>query len=274
MTNPNDPQQSRPNPEFIDAPVDSTQDGSPSRPNLSEGATYTDQTRTQPSKGDDAKRVASDAGDRAKGVAHTAQDEAGHVKDTAKEAGGHVAETAKAEAGNVYGETKHQGKQLLDEGLREARTQAGNAQSQIAGFVRSLSDEAASLSRGATQRGPLLDLVDQADRFGHDAADWLDRNSPDDVVDSVRRYAARNPWQFLAISAGVGFVAARLVRGLKRDDSQDFESQPLRRQVEAPHSQGTEFAAPSYSDDTRHVAPQTSAAPAAGYVDPDEDVRR
>ena len=259
----NDPQQSRPNPEFIDVPnnegapasgskvSDSTKAGSPSRPNLSEGATYTDSDA--PSVKDDAKQVASDATDRAKNVAGTAQNEAGRVADTAKDAGGHVAETAKTEAKQVYGEALTQGKQLLNQGLGEARTQAGNAQTQVAGFVRSISDELSSLTRGANQSGPVLELVEQAERLTNDTATWLDSRSPEDVLDSVRTYAARNPWKFLAISAGVGFVASRLARGLNRDDSQDFDSQPLRRQVEAPHAQGSQFAAPSYSNDELHT---------------------
>ena len=262
----NDPQQSRPNPEFIDEPndlgapasqtysADSTHAGSPSRPDFSEGATYTDSET--PSAKDDAKRVASDAGDRAKDVAGTAQDEAGRVADTAKQASSQVADTAKTEAQQVYGEAKAQGKQLLNQGLDEARSQAGNAQTQVAGFVRSISEELSSLSRGASQSGPVLEIVEQAERIGHDTANWLENNSPDDVLDSVRTYAARNPWKFLAISAGVGFVASRLVRGLNRDDSQDFESRPLQRQMDAPHAQGRQFAAPSYSDDVDHTAPR------------------
>lgn len=170
----------------------------------------------------EAQRVAGNAGDRARDVGHTAQDEASHVADTAKQAGSDVVDTARQEAGHVVDEAKAQGKHLFDESVNELRTQAGQGQHRIAGVVRSLSDELESMSGNATERGVMVDLVDQVQRYGRDAADFLDNNSPDDVLESVRRYAARNPWTFMAISAGVGFLAARLVRGLNRDDSDDF----------------------------------------------------
>ena len=110
---------------------------------------------------------------------------------------------------------------LLDASIGELRSQADQGQHRIAGVVRSLSDELGSMSDNATERGVMVDLVDQVQRYGRDAADFLDNNGPDDVLETVRRYAARNPWTFMAISAGVGFLAARLVRGLNRDDSDD-----------------------------------------------------
>ena len=69
-------------------------------------------------------------------------------------------------------------------------------------------------------------MAENARSAGHRAADWLERNSPDDVLDSVRRYA-RNPWTFMAICAGVG-LSARGWRGMqaaKSDDRDRFDEQ-------------------------------------------------
>lgn len=169
----------------------------------------------------EAQRLAGDAGDRAKDVAGTAQEEASHVAATAKQAGGDVVDTTKREAAHVVDEAKAQGRHLLDESLDELRTQADQGQHRIAGIVRSLSDELQSMSSNATEQGVMVDLVENVQHYGRDIADFLDDNRPEDVLNSVRRYAARNPWTFMAISAGVGFVAARFLRGLNRDDSDD-----------------------------------------------------
>ncbi|NHB84512.1 hypothetical protein G7085_07590 [Tessaracoccus sp. HDW20] len=158
--------------------------------------------------------VAARTGDRAKDVTATAKDEAKEVADTAKDAGGHVVETAKQEAATVVDEAKVQGKRLLDESMCELRAQAGTGQQMVAELARSLSGELRSMSE-ADQDGMLGRYMDKAQRFSDEAAAWLESRRPDEVLESVRRYAARNPWQFLAISAGVGFIGARIVRGLQ-----------------------------------------------------------
>ena len=170
-------------------------------------------------KKDAAKRVASDAGDRAKDVAGTAKQEASDVADTAKSAGSDVADTAQREAGNVAKEAGKQSRRVLDEGLSELQSQAGAGQQRLAEMARSFGSELQSMTRNSDQSGPVTDLANNAQEVFDNAANWLERTEPSDVLVSVRRYASRNPWQFLAISAGVGFVGARIVRGLK--SSQD-----------------------------------------------------
>ncbi|MHA6513331.1 hypothetical protein [Tessaracoccus sp. Z1128] len=203
-----------------EAPITGGQNeyGAPQAPNSMTGQPGTTSWDAPPSgeqsKSDQAKEVAFHTGDRAKDVAATAQDEARAVKDTAADAGGHVVETAKQEAGQVLEEAKFQGRRLLDESVTELRTQAGTGQHMIAELARSLSGELKSMA-DADQGGMLSDYVGQAQRLSDDAASWLDSRQPDEVLDSVRRYAARNPVQFLAISAGVGFIGARIFRGLQ-----------------------------------------------------------
>ncbi|SDY76724.1 hypothetical protein SAMN05428934_10462 [Tessaracoccus flavus] len=183
---------------------------------------------TSDSTKDQAKEVASHTGDRAKDVAGTAAAEAGAVKDTATAAGAQVAETAKQQAGNVAAEAKFQTRRLVDESVAELKTQAGTGQHHLAELIRSLSGELQSMANGTNESGPMVDLVSRAERFGNDAASWLDSKQPDDVMAEVRRYAARNPWKFLAISAGVGFVGARLARGLQGAKADENDSRSNR----------------------------------------------
>lgn len=178
----------------------------------------------QDPKKDAARRIASDAGDRAKDVTDNAKREAAEVADTAKAAGTDVADTAKREAGNVAHEAGQQSRRVLDEGISELKSQAGAGQQRLAEMARSYGSELQSMTKNSEQSGPVTDLASSAQRVFDDAANWLERTEPADVLDSVRRFASRNPWQFLAISAGVGFVGARIVRGLK--SSADDQQQP------------------------------------------------
>lgn len=198
---------------------------------------YEDQTpgngqrTTTQSDQDERKRVASDASDRAKDVAGTAQKEAAQVKETAAAAGSDVADTATQEAGNVAHEVGQQSRRIMDEGVSELQSQAGAGQQRVAELSRSLGGELKAMTNNTDQSGPMTDLAGSAQRMLDDAATWLERSEPSDVLQSVRRYAARNPWQFLAISAGVGFVGARIYRGLQDADDGTQPRPDSNRQV-------------------------------------------
>lgn len=181
----------------------------------------------QDSRKDAAKQVASNAADRAKDVAGTAKQEASDVAGQAKSAGADVADTAKREAGNVAEEAGKQGRRVLDEGLLELQSQAGAGQQRLAEMARSFGSELQSMTRSSDQSGPVTDLANSAQQIFDNAANWLERTETSVVLDSVRRYASRNPWQFLAISAGVGFVGARIVRGLKSSEEQPQSNRAL-----------------------------------------------
>lgn len=151
-------------------------------------------------------------------VAATAQSEAKAVADVTAAAGEHVLQTAKEEGAVVLEEVKFQGRQLLQQSGDELRTQAATGQRRFAELGRALGDELQSMA-DASPDGMLAQYVGRAQRLTSDAADWLDSHEPEELLQSVRSYAARNPWQFLAISAGVGFIGARIFRGLKDADT-------------------------------------------------------
>ena len=222
---------------------------------------------------DQAKEVASHTGDRAKDVAATAQGEAKAVTDTAKDAGGHVVDTAKQEVAEVVEEAKVQGRRLLDESMYELRAQAGTGQHMVAELARSLSGELRAMSQ-ADQDGMLGGYVDKAQRFSDDAAAWLESRQPDEVLESVRRYAARNPWQFLAISAGVGFVGARIYHGLQgAKEDEGSRAQPAaghRPGAAVPGSYPTPHLGDQYPPTPSGAAPRRESQVASGtFVEPE-----
>lgn len=63
-------------------------------------------------------------------------------------------------------------------------------------------------------------LADRAQKF----TTQLETKEPADLLNDVRRFAARRPGTFLAIAAGVGLVAGRLTRGLSDSDDDDRSS--------------------------------------------------
>lgn len=175
----------------------------------------------------EATKLAEHAQQRTSQVADTAKDKAAEVKDTAVEAGGDVIDSARQQAGEVISEVRGQSRQLLDEGLGELRHQAGNGQHRLAEVARAFTNELDSMLDGNQQSGLATEFVQGAKGYSQSAADWLENNSPDETLASVRRYAARNPWTFMAIAAGVGFVGARLVRNLSEAKSDDQPNRSL-----------------------------------------------
>lgn len=225
---------------------------------------YGTEPQPEPQPGSEAReeagRVASNTADRTRELAASAKEEASVVADTVKEEGGRVVGSAKEEAGQVIDEARHQTRRIMDEGVDELKHQAGMGQQRIAEVVRSMSEELRSMTDPATESGPVVEFAGRLQQYGQDASGWLEETSPEDVLDSVRRFAARRPWAFLAISAGVGFVGARLARSL----SESGDSQPTRSSGAGRH-----LDAPSYSDDDQRLARGASSvggAPLAADV--------
>lgn len=153
-------------------------------------------------------------------TAGAAKEEATHVKDKAFDAAGQVADTAKEEAANVKDEAMKQARSLTDSTLEEVNTQAATQQKRIAEQSRTITDDLSRLARGERAES---DMVNQFISMAADRAQQfttqLENKEPKELLNDVRRFAARRPGTFLAIAAGIGIVAGRFTRGLSdRDD--------------------------------------------------------
>lgn len=152
-----------------------------------------------------------------------ARQEAQHVGHQASGAAKDVAHTARDEAGNVKDESKYQVRSLADSAKYEALSQASTQQRRLAEQSRHVSDDLQRLARGEQPETGLVQqalsaITDRAERLTRD----LEDKEPEDLIDDVRRFAARRPGTFLAIAAGIGVVAGRLTRGMK--DAHDDQS--------------------------------------------------
>lgn len=153
-------------------------------------------------------------------TAGAAKEEAANVKDKAFDAAGQVAGTAKEEAANVKDEAMKQARSLTDSTLEEVNTQASTQQKRIAEQSRTITDDLSRLARGERAES---DMVNQFISMAADRAQQfttqLENKEPKELLNDVRRFAARRPGTFLAIAAGIGIVAGRFTRGLSdRDD--------------------------------------------------------
>ncbi len=73
--------------------------------------------------------------------------------------------------------------------------------------------------RAAASSGVATNAVSQAQGRVKEAADWLEKHEPGDLVDEATRFARRRPGAFLAIAAVGGLLVGRFTRGLKDDTS-------------------------------------------------------
>lgn len=149
------------------------------------------------------------------GPQETAKHEAGRLGSEAQGAARDVAGTVKDEALHVKDEAVGQARNLAESAKQEASSQLSTQKDRLAVQSRGISDDLERISRGER---PESDLVNQAVAMLSDRARrvtaQLESREPMDLLDDVRRFAARRPGTFLAIAAGVGLLAGRLTRGL------------------------------------------------------------
>ena len=157
-----------------------------------------------------------------------ARQEAGQLGHEAKDAARDVAGTVREEAGHVKDEAVQQVKSLAGSAKDEVGFQLSAQQERLAGQSRTVSDDLERISRGEK---PESDLVNQAvsmiSQRARTLTEQLETKEPQDLLEDVRRFAARRPGTFLAIAAGVGLLAGRLTRGLKDAHDEDQTSGEL-----------------------------------------------
>jgi hypothetical protein len=163
---------------------------------------------------------------RARQVKDTTAQQAAQVKDQARGGARDVAGTARDEAAHVKDEAVGQARDLAASAKQEASAQLSTQQERLAGQSRTISEDLERISRGER---PESDLVNQAVTMLSDRArrvtEQLESKEPADLIDDVRRFAARRPVAFLAIAAGIGAAAGRLTRGLKDADDDGRQGQ-------------------------------------------------
>lgn len=169
----------------------------------------------------EAGAVKDHAVGEAAAVKDHAAGEATAVKDHAAGAARDVATTAQTEAKSVAQDARSEIRGLVDSGLNELNTQMGTGQGRLASELRNVVDELSEMVQGSQRNGMATQFARELSNRGDGIVGWLDTHEPRDAVTEVRRYAARNPWTFLAVAAGAGLLVGRFARGLRDDNADD-----------------------------------------------------
>lgn len=154
------------------------------------------------------------AGQAQQSSTDVAKEETAGVGHVARDAGRQVAGTATDQARQVAGEASMQARDLLGEAAGHAQEQASAQQRKAAEQMRTLADELHDMAAKASEPGMAADLARQAAGRISDAASWLDKREPGDLVEEIRTFARRRPGLFLAGAAVAGLAAGRMTRGL------------------------------------------------------------
>jgi hypothetical protein len=152
------------------------------------------------------------------GKGQQARERATEVGHEATRAGRQVAQQAAEQGKQVAAETRRQGRDLVGEASAQLRQRAGAQQKRAAGGLRSLGTQLQSMASNCEQDGAASDLVRRASNAAQQAAGWMERREPGELVNEVRNYARQHPGSFLAGAAVAGLLVGRLTRGLAAAD--------------------------------------------------------
>ncbi|WBQ08290.1 hypothetical protein [Kribbella sp. CA-293567] len=147
------------------------------------------------------------------GVAGAARDEAGQLKETSADAARQVAESVKEKASGVTSDAREQTRRLAGQTRDELVGQAGQQKDRAAESLRAVGDELRGMAEHG-QSGLGSQLARHGADFSSQAADYLQKHEPGELLDEVRRYARRKPGTFLLVAAAAGVVAGRMTRAL------------------------------------------------------------
>ena len=155
-------------------------------------------------------------GSGGEGLKEKATDAAAEVGAGAK----NVAGVAKDEASHVASEAKSAARGLLYDARTQLTDQASTQKQRAADSLRNVGSQFSSMA-SSTESGAASSLVRTLSKRADSAASWLSDREPADIVQDVRGFARRNTGLFLAIAAGVGVVAGRVVRALREGEPQE-----------------------------------------------------
>ncbi len=158
------------------------------------------------------------------GGAQDAKDRAADVASHAGEAARDVTREAGELAREVATEAKQRAGTLLDQAKTEVGEQASVQQERAVRGLRSFGDELGRMSTATTDPGYASDLAERGSELAARMASWLEQRQPGDVVREVAEFGRRKPGVFLAIAAGAGVAAGRLLRGATEASSESSDT--------------------------------------------------
>lgn len=149
------------------------------------------------------------------GTADSAKEHAADVAGTAQQRAGEVAGTAKEHASKVASEAAGQVHQLAGQAGDQLETQVTQQSRQVAGQLRSVSEELHTMAAAGSSGTPAQSLVAEVGHRTATAADYLERVSPRQMVADLQDFGRRRPAAFIAGAAVAGLLVGRLTKSVK-----------------------------------------------------------
>lgn len=198
-------------------------------------------------------------------TAQTARDEASNIAQNAAQSTQHLAGEAKAQVKDVAAEAGRQGKDLLAQGRTQLTAQASEQKTRAVGGIRTFGSQLEQMA-GAAEGGVAADVARTVAQRTTGLATWLDQREPADLVEEVKEFARRRPGTFLAIAAGAGLLAGRLMRGVKDASGTGDDTPATHRAPGAPSTPAT-LAGGTYAEPTTgtYGGSGTYDTPGTGY---------
>ncbi|MEU4392772.1 hypothetical protein [Kribbella sp. NPDC023855] len=210
------------------------------------------------------------AGPPAEGVAGTARDEAGQLKDTSVDAARQVAESVKEKASDVTTDAREQTRRLVGQTRDELVGQASQQKDRATERLRAIGDELRGMAEHG-QSGLGAQLATHGADFSSQAADFLQKHEPGELLDEVRSYARRKPGTFLLAAAVAGVVAGRLTRALTSggtESSSTAGSSPSSDGLGTPGRVVSDAPADDYLVPPPAISPSPLGTPPIGETTP------
>ena len=206
----------------------------------------------------------------AEGATETARDEAGQLRDTSIEATRQVAGAVKEKASDVTSDAREQARRLAGQTREELVGQARQQKDRATDSLRSVGDELRGMAEHG-QSGLGAQLARQGADFTDQAADFLQKHEPGDLLEEVRGFARRKPGTFLLAAVAAGVVAGRLTRALAAGGTSTSNSGTAGR-GESMDSAPDDYLVPPPAPMTAPpVAPTSTPPPSPTPVAPDPD---
>ncbi|MCM3511078.1 hypothetical protein [Rothia sp. P100] len=217
-------------------------------------------------------------------VADRTQAEAQQLKHQAVSSGERVLDTAKNKAEDVKEEVAYQAQDLIGQVRADLQKYVGPQQQRLAATIRNISDEINALSQGQQpQTSYVTGLLGNASGYVDTVATSIEQKDSQELINDVRRFAARKPGLFLAAALGVGLLAGRATRNVKDNDQIATDRESLKQyaglesqQSEQPRSSaGLPAAEPERTFITQEDTSDVTAhhIPGAGYTAEGGNVR-
>ncbi|MDA0565694.1 hypothetical protein LG943_15415 [Streptomonospora sp. S1-112] len=144
-----------------------------------------------------------------------AKEQASRTAGEARSAASDVASTARDQVRTVAAESRSQARAVAEDMRGRIADEAEEQTQRLCQGLRQWSRDLGSMADNADTGSPARGAVHRLAERGDAAADYLERNGAQGVLDDMTSFARRRPALFLAGAAAAGFAVGRIVKSAR-----------------------------------------------------------